>query len=403
MILDSRGANILEAPPNRWIRALSAGELISRIHLQPDEDLLSSGSDLKDFYYFFRSTPARAYRNVLVGPMHPKELCHLHSFRPELLQSPTVYGCLNTLAMGDTQAVELAQACHIGIAAQHQIVNEQNLLSLQKPTPRTKDAVGIVIDDFVVLTKQKKDEEKPSSGAIRTSQMEEAYQKVGLMPNIDKGFRDEEKATYWGADVDGKLGTVRGSLKRAIPVAGLIIDMVRIGFATGGLLQILGGCLISLFLYRRRFLSLMDSIFENSRGRGEKEIFALDGRLKSDLLIMASLLPLAVSNLRADAPSSIFASDASSWGEAGVEAKIPKEIGKEMLRHVLKKSVWVKLLAPAAAWMRSHGTNLGARGGDTRRWLSRPSFVGDPSQSPQLHHHFLQTEDGPEAHQCGRT
>lgn len=198
MILDSRGANILEAPPNRWIRALSAGELISRIHLQPDEDLLSSGSDLKDFYYFFRSTPARAYRNVLVGPMHPKELCHLHSFRPELLQSPTVYGCLNTLAMGDTQAVELAQACHIGIAAQHQIVNEQNLLSLQKPTPRTKDAVGIVIDDFVVLTKQKKDEEKPSSGAIRTSQMEEAYQKVGLMPNIDKGFRDEEKATYWG-------------------------------------------------------------------------------------------------------------------------------------------------------------------------------------------------------------
>ena len=215
MILDSRGANILEAPPNRWIRALSAGELISRIHLQQDEDLLSSGSDLKDFYYFFRSTPARAYRNVLVGPMHPKELCHLRSFRPELLQSPTVYGCLNTLAMGDTQAVELAQACHIGIAAQHQIANEENLLSLQKPTPRTKDAVGIVIDDFVVLTKQKKDEEKPSSGAIRTSQMEEAYQKVGLMPNIDKGFRDEEKATYWGADVDGKLGTVRGSLKES--------------------------------------------------------------------------------------------------------------------------------------------------------------------------------------------
>ena len=355
MILDSRGANILERPPNRWIHSLSAGELLTRIVLSEDCRLTCSGNDLKDFYYFFKATKSRAQRNVLVGGLHPKDVAHLRAFKPEFLKSQCVYGGLNTLAMGDTQAVELAQACHLGLASRSEVVEAENLLSLQKPFPRTDDAVGLVMDDFVVVSKVKKESESKSSGAVLADKMLQGYKDVGLMPNEEKSFRDVEKATFWGADLDGGRGIVRGSLRRAVPTANLVLRMVSAGFGTAGLLQTLAGCVISLFLYRRRFLAVLDSLFEAYRGRDDKEVVKLDGRLKSDLLIVVGLLPLAATNVRASPPQVIYASDASNWGEAGVVASLGGRLGEEMLRHVLRKSIWVKLLSPSDAWLRGHG------------------------------------------------
>ncbi len=135
------------AIPSTWVNSTANFQDNSILHRPSNFPHMLA--DLKDFYYFFRAQ-ARAHRNVLVAPLHPKEVAHLRSFRGELMASPHVYGCLNTLAMGDTQAVELAQACHIGIGTQYQVVDESNLLCLQKPIPRTSDVVGLVIEQGCV-------------------------------------------------------------------------------------------------------------------------------------------------------------------------------------------------------------------------------------------------------------
>eukprot|EP00438_Fugacium_kawagutii_P022650 Skav224874 [mRNA] locus=scaffold1112:121111:123981:+ [translate_table: standard] len=101
-------------------------------------------------------------------------------------------------------------------------------------------------------------------------------------------------------------------------------------------------------------LALLDSLFEAVQGREPRAAFELTGRMKSDLLIVATLLPLAATDLRAHPPEKIGASDASNWGEAGVAARIPRYIGKELVRHTLRKSVWAKLLSPFNAILRSH-------------------------------------------------
>ena len=85
------------------------------------------------------------------------------------------------------------------------------------------------------------------------------------------------------------------------------------------------------------------------------EIYALSGHCKSDLLMVASLLPMAATNLRACCPTTVAACDASNWGEAGVFCRIPQQIGKELIRHTLRKSVWTRLLGPTQALLRSHG------------------------------------------------
>ena len=80
----------------------------------------------------------------------------------------------------------------------------------------------------------------------------------------------------------------------------------------------------------------------------------LSAEARETLLIVSVLLPMSVSNLRAQVNSRLAASDASDWGEAGVVSSLPSKIGEELLHHTLWKSLWVKLLAPAAALAKSH-------------------------------------------------
>ena len=132
---------------------------------------------------------------------------------------------------------------------------------MHHPLPREKTSVGIVIDDYVAISVVPKDAEaERSEGAVLADTMFKEYQRVKLIPHEGKAFRDSKEANFWGLDLDGERATVRGSLKRAIPLAGLLLRVAKLGAATGGLLETLTGSIISLFLYRRRFLAVLDSL-----------------------------------------------------------------------------------------------------------------------------------------------
>lgn len=80
---------------------------------------------------------------MLVGPLHLKEFGQLRSVKDVHLTSKVVYGALGTLAMGDSQAVDLAQSCHVGMALQHDIVDADSLTTMYKPVPRSSVMVGL--------------------------------------------------------------------------------------------------------------------------------------------------------------------------------------------------------------------------------------------------------------------
>ncbi len=356
LIMDSRGANLLERPAQRWIQSLACGEAICKLLMDQEESLRISGNDVRDFYHLFRATASRSKRNVLASAVHAKSIANLSAVKQDHLRHGLVYCSLATLAMGDCQAVELAQTCHLGLALDAGTATEETLLSLRKPLPRAKTMTGLVIDDFITLSRVSAEEDGQTTEAAELAErMQDKYKEVNLIPHEQKAFRDSSEATFWGAEVNGQEGTIRGSLKRAIPLAGIILQMVKIGFATSDLLQTISGSLIALFLYRRRFLSLMDSLFGSYRGCRGREIVRISGRLHDDLLLMVALMPLAVTNLKASVSARITATDASNWGEAAVVAILPGPVSKELYRHVLRKSVWSRLLRPSSAWRRSHG------------------------------------------------
>ena len=355
LILDSRPANLLEIPQQRWIRSLASAESLCRLQLRPDQLLTASGNDLRDFYYLFSVSEERSKRNILAGPVKREEVEHLRCFHSGLSSDEPIYGSLCTLAMGDTQAVSLAQTCHVGLALQSNIATAETLLTLSGPVPRGNLAVGIVIDDFVSIAKIGAGFKGASEGAKLADLIQDKYKSVGLIPHEEKAFRDSQTASFWGADLDGNRGLVRGALRRSIPLVGLILEIVKLGFCSVELLEVVSGSLVSLLLFRRRLLCLMDCIFQGVRGREKNMLVRLSRKLKSELLLLSILLPLAATNLRAEVAPFVAASDASNWGEAGVVARVDWRISSELYRHVLRKSVWTKLLNPGAAWERSHG------------------------------------------------
>lgn len=357
LILDSRAANVLEKPILRWVKSLGSGESLVRLVLDPYSKILTSGNDLKDFYYYFRSTSERSRRNFLMGSMHPKQISHLKCVREEHLRQKEVFCSLNTLAMGDSQAVEIAQTCHLGLSLQCKAITPENLTTMNRPLPRGRLVAGIVIDDLISLSIVNADHpaEIPTESAILADKMLDKYKEVKLQPNESKSFRDESTSQFWGIDLDGDSGILRGSLKRAIPLAGLLFRVATIGYATAELMQILVGSIISLFIYRRRFLSVLDSLFQSFRGRHPRDIIKLADRAVTDLLICATLLPMAAVNLKATISPILTATDASNWGEAAVQSRIPQRVADEVYRHVLRRSVWSRLLEPGKAWSRLHG------------------------------------------------
>ena len=355
LILDARPRNCLELPVERWIGSLASAEALCSLVLPHGHEFRASSNDLRDFYYFFSVGGARAARNVFAGAVRTQDLKGMNALTLELSALPYVYGSLSSLAMGDLQAVAIAQTCHVGMGIQHHVFRPGQLLSGRGPIPRGPNYTGIVIDDFVSISAVPVGASGPSVAAKQADHINEIYHEVGLIPHDEKATREEVISEFWGAHLDGSRGLLRGSLRRAIPLAHIAMDVARLGYSSVELLQTLAGSFISLLLFRRRLLSIISAIFQAIRGRSARDIVRLSGEVRSELCLLAILLPMACTNLRAPVSHRITATDASQWGEGAVEATIPGLLAAEAHRLILRKSVWTKLLTPGKAWERMHG------------------------------------------------
>lgn len=131
LILDSRPSNQLEIPLTRWIGSLASPESLCRIQLGPKQQLRMSGNDLRDYYHLFEVSSERSRRNILAGPVEPSLVRELSCYRSEFDDAECLYGSLATMAMGDCQAVTLAQTCHIGMALQSHVASPKTLMTLK--------------------------------------------------------------------------------------------------------------------------------------------------------------------------------------------------------------------------------------------------------------------------------
>ena len=115
LILDARCPNTVESAEKRWVYSLGSAAQLGHLFLDPNEVLVLHAEDLQDFYYSFKIGPQRQSRNCLKCKYRPDELQHLQCFKETHRSSKWLVPVLNTMAMGDTNAVSTGQTAHLSV------------------------------------------------------------------------------------------------------------------------------------------------------------------------------------------------------------------------------------------------------------------------------------------------
>ncbi|CAE7938851.1 unnamed protein product, partial [Symbiodinium necroappetens] len=169
-----------------------------------------------------------------------------------------------------------------------------------------------------------------------------------------KTFEDKTQASFWGVDCCGVSGLIRANPARYWPLVLITVRVLQLGLATRSLLESLLGSWVSVFMLRRRMLSLVELCFAAVRGGTAQSILRLSPELKAELASFVCLGHLAVVDLRAQPLTTVIASDASSSWQAAVSAEVAQPVVEEFQRHSLQRGAWTKLLAPPSAWLKEH-------------------------------------------------
>ena len=363
LVLDARPANELEDLPGRWVHTLASAACLGCLHLWPDEIMIMSGTDLQDCFYQFRVTPERHVRNHIACKLTPQEAAFVFD-RPvdSFCDFGDVVLCgLSSLAMGDSSACEFAQCSHLGVLAQARVVHPGELLVQASAPPRGLLSVGLVIDDLIILQRCLASElpayaARPGSSeaSVRLRRALAGYDSARLRYSDKKTFEDKTQASFWGVDCCGVSGLIRANPARYWPLVLITVRVLQLGLATRSLLESLLGSWVSVFMIRRRMLSLVELCFQAVRGGTPQSILRLSPELKAELASFVCLGHLAVVDLRAQPLSTVIASDASSSWQAAVSAEVAPAVVEEFQCHSLQRGAWTKLLAPPSAWLKEH-------------------------------------------------
>ena len=302
VVLDARVANLAEGGSDAWIQSLGSLEQLQHLYLPPGYDLTLFCEDRREFYHAFCVSEERCHRNALALCLTRSDLQHLQCCSKGS-SGEVLVPCLNTLAMGDTHAVGYGQTSHLAVVLRCSRLKLRDFVTLRGRPPRSPSLVaGLLIDDLILLDFVRQGlPRQPSLGSEVIQEIRADYEAAGLPRHAGKAVRDAPRGDFWGGHLDGELGLLRPNHKRVVPLASLLVRVVRAKACCGGLLEALTGALVSALQMKRRLLSLEPN-----------DAFPVQGNLASELLCCAALLCLSEADLRAPGCPAVVCSDASS-------------------------------------------------------------------------------------------
>ena len=328
--------------------SLAHGSLLCDLYLRDDQDLLIGADDLEDFYHCFIIPPSHARRNHIHG-IFPAELFRTwNAWQPDF-EGKQLIGCFNTLAMGTSYAVEVAQHTHTNLLLRAGVLHPSQQVCYRKPLPRSDVLQLLCIDDLAVLQKVPRGTLAASTSVPRhdldlLSKAGEAYKKEGLKISQKKSVRNSSHSTILGGELDGRRGILCAPRLRILMLSKLTLRLVSIGWTTHLLLETIIGSWIFVLMFRRPLLALLNDVFHEGRGiSNRQEIFSLSTGAKQELMLLAIWAPFTYTNLRASPLSQIFCSDASLSGCGVCSAEISPAATLEFCRISEKKGFYTKI------------------------------------------------------------
>lgn len=296
---------------------LPSATSLGSIFLDQDELLTTSSEDIKCFFYLFK-VPSPWLKYLGFGREVPRELL------PADFGPGKGYLVSQVLPMGFINSVAIAQ--HI-----HRNVVRKCLGSLRPPiggeAEIRRDRVAsssstlfrIYLDNFDELKRVDRQTAELIQGqpSREVEALREAYAQEGLPRHPKKAVEQALAAEVQGAWVDGEAGMVYAKMGKIAKYIALILQVLQVGWASQKELQVIGGGMVYIAMFKRPLLCGLNQIWRqivHLEGQPRWKRAPLRREVALELVRFLWLLPLAFMSLRSGADAKVTASDASSSG-----------------------------------------------------------------------------------------
>jgi hypothetical protein len=325
LLLDRRPANAIEerlvGEPLPF-----AGDFV-RFELGPGEVVRTSLRDGKDQYYVLDPGDARVAWQAFGHPVD-------NDWFPEdaIPGAPWLQPCFTGLMQGDHNAADIAEAVGRAILCRSGAFPEEDLMPADRG-PRMRSDFGrspalvsdLYIDDAGVIALCSPLIRAPC--ARRTARAAAALTAAGIEVHEQKGHDDELDSMVWG-------GAFYRHLVSAERARLCEIDVLSWSIAAGS--AVVPAALASLLgywshamLFRRPAFSVLQDAYVLARNPAVGAV-RLPQSVRSELLLLACLVPLLSSDLRAPVCTTIVATDATVTRGAAVSASVPRDTARRL-------------------------------------------------------------------------
>lgn len=213
---------------------------------------------------------------------------------------------------------------------------------------------GLVIDDYFAVSIDDKscpDTSTQSYGAYATAQ--KAYEDKRLLGSSEKDLQAAREGKAIGAYINGSCrATDRGVCPVSAPpdkklaLAMLTLNLCALPYTTVSLHRCIVGAWVSVLLFRRPMMSLLNEAFQLASTYEDFEdscIIPLPRKVAEELVLVSVLVPLILSDIAVPFSETLFATDASDTRGAVVSTEVGCEVVQLLSRCFKTKGSYTRL------------------------------------------------------------
>ncbi|CAE6973303.1 unnamed protein product [Symbiodinium natans] len=385
---DRRGANGLEGRVRGPSRELPPGHLLTCLTVPRGSKLVGASTDRADFYHQAKISASKIEGNATGPPFRLRDLegtKTLSSVReiaavslrsgvssaeafgasclvspqvpPSLLFDPQtkVCRCFKSLYQGDHAGVDFATEAHGEMLNRAGLLKAPHRLQAKRAPSRTGPWQALIIDDFFALSVEARETDPLSSAAADlVAKAKETYKAEGVVGSPHKDVLGSEVFTAAGAQVDSSSGPlasgrvfVSAPTEKLLALSVISLRAAALPAISEELASSLSGSWISALMFRRCLFSIFDGFFalgKSDPGQASgSHLRFLPRKEAQELVLLASLAPVMMSNVAASFCDRIYCSDSSSVKGAFCSSEASPEVAASLWLSADKKGCYTKL------------------------------------------------------------
>ena len=316
LIMNLKPFNSLCLPMTGDTATLPMISNLGTMFLDHNEVLCISSEDIRCFFYLFR-VPQAWWRFMSFGRVAPA------SVTPAEFGNEEGYLASTVLPMGWINSVALAQHIHRRVVRRSMgsllpPVGGECELRRDRTFSNSPHLFRVYLDNFDELKKVDRNLADAISGSPSEAvvALREAYSRDGLPRHPRKSTQQELCAEVQGAWVDGHRGIVSAKPAKVARYVSLVLELLERGSTTQRELQVVGGGLVYMCMFKRPLLCSLNQIWKSIvdlESRNKARV-PLSRQVAAELARFLGLVPLAFMNLRCPFSEVVTASDASTSG-----------------------------------------------------------------------------------------